>query len=216
MKKGDLVSLDFNDFINVARHYKKIQHGAQEIKDRYSVRPSETKRYLLELFDFFLNDIKQVADHIYSEILHKKSSLGKQFYFTVTDLKGCIENGTHSLLSSYNRIIIGYNVGGILRTIDDFDKEMSSFSDEAKALCKKQAEIYKNQYIEWERKNFREFWTFIGAVVGGATGAASVIIGILSLVGFKISLNFATDLSTKDITQHLINILSWSRFILFF
>jgi hypothetical protein len=174
------MSLDFNEFLNVKQHHKNIEHGAQEIRERYAPRPGATKQYVHDLFGF-LDNITKAASEIYKEILQKKDRLGSNFKFTPADLSECIVGGTSSLLTAYNRIISSLSMGGMFRDLDDADKDKTLFNEEAKALCKKQGEIFETQYIKLLEKNRREYWTYVGAIVGG-------IAGVISLIGTAIVL----------------------------
>jgi hypothetical protein len=148
------MSLDFNEFLNVKQHHKNIEHGAQEIRERYAPRPGATKQYVHDLFGFFLDNITKAASEIYKEILQKKDRLGSNF---------------------------SLSMGGMFRDLDDADKDKTLFNEEAKALCKKQGEIFETQYIKLLEKNRREYWTYVGAIVGG-------IAGVISLIGTAIVL----------------------------
>lgn len=163
----------FEDFINNEQRYKKINHGAQKIRNEYVTRPASTIHYLHALFDFFLNDIKEVAEVIYLEILHKKDRGGIKF--KPIELKECIENATRSQLSAYNRIISGYNAGGMFRECDNFEKEKSSFHEQAEDLCNKQSELFETKYIKLLAENRHKSRTYYAAIVGAITGVISLI-----------------------------------------
>lgn len=173
------MTLDFNDFLNVQQHHKKIEHGAQELREKYALSPIVIKQYAHDLFDFFLDDIRKVASDIYQEILHKKYRLDGKLNFTPADLRTCIENGTYSLLTSYNRIIANINMGGMFRDFDNANQEKTLFNEEAQALCKKQSEIFETKYIKLLEKNRREYLTYIGVVVGGVAGLMGIIIALI-------------------------------------
>jgi hypothetical protein len=179
------MSLDFNEFLNIGQHYKKIEHGAQEIREKYAPRPAATKQYVHNLFDFFLSDIRNTANDIYEEILHKKDRLGYTLKFTPADLRGCIEGGTYSLLTTYNRIISSVSMGGMFRDFDNADKEKTLFNREAEALCKKQGEIFETKYIKLLEKYRRENLTYVGAVLGGITGAIALMGTAVALIPEK-------------------------------
>ena len=178
------MGLNFNDYINVDRHLQEIESELREIKESQLIGRTQLAKialsvpkitaYLPEVFKFFFNDIQNVAENIYAEILHKKDRCGAKFKLTPVDLKTCIENGTRFFLRSYERIISAYSTEDF-REMETFNKLKVSFDSNANALCIKQAELIETQYRKLLLKHPREYWTFIGAMVGAVAGVVSVI-----------------------------------------
>ena len=181
------MSLDFNKFIDVNHHLKNIERGAQKVRNNYAMRPSATKEYLDDLYDFFCDDIKTAACIINGEVMHQKARLGRAFKFSASDLMECIRSGTKRFLPAYNRILSTYNQGGMFKECENFHAEQPLFEMRAEALCESQGEHFSFAYTEQTNKKFDERVVAFIRSLPGIKIAVTLIIALISimLIHFK-------------------------------
>ena len=168
------MSHDLKNFIDISQHYGKLQRNAQKIRSKQPM--AQTSVYLHDLFDYFVNDIEDIASQIYREVLLKQST--KEIKITPSDLRILITNGTESSLEIYNRIIQGYNMGGMFREYDNVQIDIDSFKKRAKQTCEKQGDIYAAKYKDHLKKQRNDQRMLNASLVAAITGIAGIIIAI--------------------------------------
>ncbi|HAT1825494.1 TPA: hypothetical protein I8Y94_002900, partial [Legionella pneumophila] len=170
----------------IKRHALKIRNEYAPIVD--------TVQYLHSLFDFFLDDIENVANVIYEKILHEldKGSIK----FTKSELKTCISNGTQRFITLYESIIKGYNFGGMFREYDKFSEDLTVFKFRAQQQSKIQSESYTNFLKRKRRENWNSWATIIAAIMS----TAGVVIGLMSYILSKSPVIQPESIKTKTST----------------
>ena len=96
--------LKFENLIDVDYHCDKINRSAQKLKNEYAPIVN-TAQYLHSLFDFFLDDIKNVAYEIYNEALDEASK--GLITFSALELKESVLNGTQHFFDLY-QLVVGF------------------------------------------------------------------------------------------------------------
>ncbi|HAT2138358.1 TPA: hypothetical protein I8027_000760 [Legionella pneumophila] len=171
--------LNFEDFIDVDYHCHKINRHALKIKKEYAPL-ADPVQYLHSLFDFFLDDIENVANKIYEKILHE---LGKgSIKFTKSELKTCISNGTQRFIALYESIIKGYNLGGMFREHDKFSEDLTTFKLRAQQQSKIQSESICSKHTNFLKKKRRENWNSWATIIAAIMSTAGVVIGLMSYI----------------------------------
>lgn len=165
---------DLKDFFDISQHYAKLQRDAQKIRNKQPM--AQTSLYLHDLFDHFIKDIGDIAEQIYDEALLKHSK--KEIKIIPSELKILVIRGTESSLESYNRIIQGYNMGGMLREYDNVQKDIDLFKLRAKQTCTKQSDICSANFKNHLKKQRNENWTFYASMLAAATGLIGIPIAI--------------------------------------
>lgn len=168
------MNYDLKDFIDVNQHYSKLQRNAQKIRSKQPM--AQTNIYLHDLFDYFISDIEDIANQTYDEVLLRQSK--KEIKITPSELKILIQNVTESSLQSYNRIIQGYNMGGMLREYDNVQTDIDAFKEHAKQTCKKQSDLYFAKHKESLKKQRNDQRMLNASLIAAITGIAGIVIAI--------------------------------------
>ncbi|WP_298624311.1 hypothetical protein [uncultured Legionella sp.] len=174
--------LNFEDFIDVDYHCHKINRYALKIKKEHAPI-ADPAQYLHSLFDFFLDDIKNVANEIYEKILHEldKGSIK----FTKSELNTCICNGLQRFIALYENIIKGYNFGGMFREHDKFSEDLTAFKFRAQQQSKIQSESVCSKHTNLLKKKRRENWNSWATIIAAIMSTAGVAIGFMSYIMAK-------------------------------
>jgi hypothetical protein len=171
------MSHDFKSYINVRQSDERIKRAAQKLKQEYSSAGHSTSNYLHALFEFFLKDIKNVANEIYSQMHHAKRRDGLKF--DALSLSKCIQSSADHFMDVYDRIINDYNIGGIFRDYDKFERDRDSFKQDARQLFIQQSESHSLEYVQSLKKESREKRTYIAAVIGAVATVVGIIIAMI-------------------------------------
>jgi hypothetical protein len=168
-----MTNLDFKNLIDVTEHSNKISLSVQEIKSRYVIFPGATAQYLNAITEFFLADIKKVADLIYENV-----TLGKEtgnIVFTSLNLRSCISNGIQNFFVTYDAHISNYNMGMMFSNHDDIERYKISFFEQAKQALKKQADLIDIKYKECLKSHRYNFWLLAVAIVAAFAAVVAAI-----------------------------------------
>ena len=168
--------LKFENLIDVDYHCDKINRSAQKLKNEYAPIVNAAQ-YLQALFDFFLDDIENVAHEIYGEALDEASK--GLIKFSALELKESVLNGTQHFFDLYESIINGYNMGGMFREYDKLEKDRATFKIRAKQASKKQSETISSEYRRLLKKKCRASWTFWATMTAAAMSTLGVIITLV-------------------------------------
>ncbi|HAU0815510.1 TPA: hypothetical protein ACT9IY_000143 [Legionella pneumophila] len=186
------MSLDFNIFIDIEHHYEKIQRHAQVIRNKYAPI-ADTAQYLHALFDFFLDDIKNIANEIYNGALDEANK--GCISFSALEVKECIINGTKACFDLYMRLINGYNAGAMFRGYDKLEKDIDCFKLRMHQISQKQSESIYSKYSTFLKKERRETWNSRATIIAAVMSTLGVIIAI--------GVSFAPSLKTVSTKPHL-------------
>ncbi len=141
------MKLDFSLFIDIDEHRKKIQNHAQDIKNKYCISPQATNLYLDALSDLFINDIMQVTDKIYDNIMQDK--MLRDLKFTPDELTECLSNGAKHFITHYMTILNSYNTGAIFSNHPDLETYTNNFLQRADKMLKKRTDFSRTKYNEY-------------------------------------------------------------------
>lgn len=176
-------------------HYDKIQRHAQIIRNKYAPTV-DTVHYLHGLFDFFLDDIKNIANEIYTGALDEANK--GCISFSPLELKECILNGTKACFDLYMRLINGYNAGAMFRGYDKLEKDIDSFKLRMHRISQKQSESICSQYAIFLKKERRETWNSRSTIIAAVMSTLGVIIATIALC-----ISFAPLLKTVSVKPHI-------------
>lgn len=168
------MNYDLKNFIDTDQHYRKLQRNAQKIRSKQPM--CQTNVYLHDLFDYFISDIKHIANYTYREALLKQSK--NEIKIKPSELKILIKNATESFLQDYNRIIQGYNAGGMFREYDNIQADIDLFKECAKQTCEKQCDIYFAKYQDSLKKQRNNKRMLSASIIAAITGIAGIVVAI--------------------------------------
>ena len=166
-----------NDLINKEKHKKKIFSKSLQIKEHAS-RTGDPVIYFPQIYEFFLNDLEESANHLYEKIIFQKKL--KTSKLTPEGLRQKIYSELILLIPVYERTIQGYNMGGMLRNYDNFDEDKNQFLADAEERITDLSNQLYFQYRDSINKNKQQLWTYWAAIIG-------VLLGIISLIYTVIS-----------------------------
>lgn len=170
--------IDLKDIIDIKQHQNKINREVQKIRNNHPLL--QTNLYLHDLFEYFISDIEDNANQIYHEALLQGSL--KKIKIEPSKLEDLIRNGTMMLLDDYNRIIQGYNAGGLFRGYDNVQNDIEFFKVRAKQACEKQSTIKAEKYINYLNIKCEERWTLNASIIAAIAGVFGVVMTILTIV----------------------------------
>ncbi len=189
------LSLDFNNFIDFEHHYEKIQRHAQVIRNKYAPTV-DTIQYMHALFDFFLDDIKNIANEIYNGALDEANK--GCISFSALEVKECIINGTKACFDLYMRLINGYNAGAMFRGYDKLEKDIDSFKLRMHRVSQKQSESLYSKYAIFLKKERRETRNSRSTIIAAVMSTLGVIIAFIALY-----ISVTPLLKTVSVTPHI-------------
>lgn len=192
--------LNFEDFIDVDYHFNKIKRHTLKIRNEYAPI-GEPVQYLHSLFDFFLDDIKSVANEIYEKILHELDN--DYIKFNKLELKTCISDGTQRFIILYESIIKGYNLGGTFREHDKFSEDLTAFKLRAQQQSKIQSESICSKHTNLLKKKRRENWNYWATIIAAIMSTVGVAIAILSYILSKSPIIQSSPIKAKTATVNI-------------
>lgn len=101
------------------------------------------------------------------------------------ELESQLVTELQSILPNYDRIINGYNAGGMLREYRTLEEDKKNFKINADNKIKKLAKSFSYKYRELLKKEWQMNFTTIAAIIGAIGTIITIVTFIISLSGEK-------------------------------
>ncbi|HHX8598180.1 TPA: hypothetical protein ACVO5S_001886 [Legionella pneumophila] len=164
--------------INTDFHFDKVRRDSIKIKANY---PVDTLGYMNHLYDFFLDDLTIIAEQLYEDFLINLKSNSVKCSFVELEAHFVIE--LQNILPNYDRIINGYNFGGMLREYRTLEEDKKNFKINADNKIKKLAKSFSYKYRDLLKKERQMNFTTLAAIVGAIGTIITIVSFIISLSG---------------------------------
>lgn len=176
MKKEQHI-LEFSKLIDVQIHIKSIEREVRKIKAERLKISNSAEEYFEELVSFFLTDIQDFTEEIYSTIILKKKT--DRINFSTDQLSRWIHEASESCINAYTNSMQAYSMGGMFREHRNFEEEVKTLENRAREIFKKQSQILCLRYEESEKEQKDRKWTLGASIIAAIASVLSVLFSII-------------------------------------